>query len=335
MQRALKNGTLKRAEKILNENLPRWRRRKGFAGASIGFELDRSNRTAAGVSCGEPTGRIAIRIYVAEVVTKDDLHPRQKYGTIKGIPIQVEAGTFQQARNLTRQQPLKGGSAIIPERIISSGDYGTLGMPVRTSGKIQDGDSGVRYLTNAHVVLGGLRKRQLRGNVNKSNRMMSQPPGSTAPDRVIGESQYRSIILDSAIDVALIAPTGSTRTSVDEFIDPTLQFPGKMRAYTASDVGASVVKLGARSDLREGVIFSVLGAPLLTVGSRIIGFRKQLMITSPGGDPFVEPGDSGSIVLLKDDPNTAIGLVHGLSANGLAVACQLTVAAGAAGFKLA
>ena len=85
--------------------------------------------------------------------------------------------------------------------------------------------------------------------------------------------------------------------------------------------GDKVHKMGAASRLTQGTIIDVKYEEKTTVNGRIIFAKNQLLIRSENSKPFSEGGDSGAVILNKN--NEIVGLLWGTNNKGEGLVCPI------------
>lgn len=271
-------------------------RRDGVTGVSVGMRHKNSQRT----------DEVVIRIHVARKKDKTDLTANQmlpcRFGKTS-VDI-IESGGYEscQAKAASNSAPppqyppIDTGSMIGPAAKAS--DWGTLGLVVKTQG-----NSSLRLLTNAHVVLAG---RPISQVIANGEQAVQPPKGKILPDpqqRILGSLIKSSLTLSGEVDAATfdvdpnLAPGVGNNNGVGsgalDDIDAALKSPVKMK--------------GAASPSRKGTVFDI---HFITKVSAGVTLREQILI-EPDGNEFSAPGDSGSALIKIDTPDVVVGLVHG------------------------
>ena len=270
---------------------------------------------------GEPTGDLAVKVYVVDKAPADAIQPQSLVPEdIAGHPTDVEeVGIVTASQLRTKFRPAPGGCSIGHTRITA----GTLGAFVEADGE-------VLILSNNHVIA--------NSNEAADGDHILQPgpsDGGTDPaDRIAHLNSWVPITFggtDNYVDAALATPYPDWFKSVTPFI---LQI-GEVRGSIEPVLGLQVQKMGRTTKLTHGQITGVGVTIGVRYGSNVARFREQVQIRGAGGNPFSLPGDSGSLILTED--NTATALLFAGSNDGsstfaspiLAVIDELKAATGA------
>jgi hypothetical protein len=266
-------GHLRRAREVKETSRERLRAYPNVTGVGVGYKE---------VS-GERTDRVAIRVYVARKVPRDqladqDILPDQ----IDDVPIDViearfeaHASTLLDDDHRSRRNPLLGGISI---GNVLLGGSGTLGGSLFDNRTQQD-----MILSNWHVLCG-------RADCASGEPIIQ--PGTGGGDTgqatdVVGRL-LRSALTDE-VDAAI------ARLSGDRFLLRELLGVGPFSGVADPVLGLSVTKSGRTTGVTTAVVTDVSADADVNGypgGSR--SFRNQVVIedSSPS-----EPGDSGSLWL--------------------------------------
>ncbi|GGP56890.1 hypothetical protein [Saccharothrix coeruleofusca] len=267
--------------------------RPGVVGVDIGEK----------VAGGEPTGRLAIVVYVTEK------RGAGRFGVppdVLGVPTDVVEDVFVPHHTLAspggvpgaeRHDPVVGGIGVGPSRAIrfvppdvpTADDYlvaGTLGALVRPRGNCQ-----VMALTAFHVAC--------------VDDAWAVGDPMVHPSRVDGGHPVRDRVgslaraaLSSRVDAAaLLLHTRHVRPEVVDL--------GPVTGHAEARVGARVRKRGRTTGLTEGVVASTDAAITLDfgVGIGVRTLHDQIRVETAR---FGDHGDSGAVLL--DDANRVVGL---------------------------
>lgn len=267
-------------------------------------------------SGGALTDDLSFRVYVTEKLPEDQLSPDQIIpAEIFGVKTDViEYDLPTPTFDTNKYRPLKGGIQIDNEK--PSGQ-GTLGCVAKVNGTNE-----IVVLTNAHVVqVGGA-----SGTVK-----MGQPEYveccCCACDE-IGFSASADQKFDGTLDAAIVhLKSGVGAENVIRMLntdgsDGIVQ--GSATAVVSTD---TVVKVGRTSDKTQGTVVSVTHAS--GAGSDGTPARTNQILVKPnaGTTLFQDRGDSGSVLVDKD--NKVIGLMWGAyltpgtSLYGNGIACPI------------
>jgi hypothetical protein len=218
-----------------------------------------------------------------------------------------------------RRRPVPGGVEIAP---LGGNFVGTLGCFVRRGGD----DAGPLFvLSNNHVL----------ANVNRfpAGTAFTQPFSASAADTIAKLSSFEPILFP--------APGSQPRNVIDAAIavvtDPALVVTGKMlniKNYTpqlmAPRPGMAVTKAGRTTGVTRGTIRAIrVRGVQVNYGTRqnpiIATFDNAITIIGSNGQPFSNPGDSGSVILDSASGRPVALLFAGdgstTTASDLAVAC--------------
>jgi hypothetical protein len=297
-----------RAREVLLKHWPRLKRRKGVHGVEVGLR-ERNH---------EFVDEVVLKVIVDEKIKDDQLPASRRIGPeIDGVPVDIVAqGRYKPSPSprVPVYDTVQGGIAIRPGS--KPAKFGTLGIALF----FRDG-SGTRkdcFLTNAHVALGKFAKP----NDLPPDQPILQSSQSTSDTRTIGTVLKAKTILNSLVDCALIDPSpdvpfqpGIRGIAVSQF---------KIGRLVDADVNnrVRVAKVGAATGPREGIVASItrtFNAPGTPERPGTTFFLQIAVRPVDGGQPFSAAGDSGAVVL-RD--NEIVGLLHGLTDDGIAIACH-------------
>lgn len=279
-----------KAERVLRRNWKRILARKGVTHVDVNY------RTRE----GERTDEVVIRVHVEEKIREEELHSNRRLESIEGVPVDVveSLNTYgqQHAKAAGGGFPtLQGGVKIAPSH--NSSAAGTLGIVCFTKpgGRL-------RYLTNAHVVLGGRKKSQLPADP----RVIQPRPGGGA-SRTIGRTIKSKCFRQALVDCALIRPIPGQKFR--RGVLKILANPEGIGQLTFADIKQKVRvrKMGAATGGTTGIVDSVT-LTFSVPGNRFlfqIGIKRV-----PSGKWFSDFGDSGAVVIRG---KKVVGLLHGLT----------------------
>ncbi|MFO0979810.1 MAG: hypothetical protein U0996_25650 [Planctomycetaceae bacterium] len=281
------------ARRALVRELSRWRRRKGFVGAAIMEEVDKSGRVA---------GRPCIRIFVEQTTCGSQMSARQQFPDfVDGIKVQVSSATFcsttgscdEDTRVVT--SVLDGGDIIRPAH--APEERGTAGLVVWDTKNNQ-----TRYLTAAHVVLGGKPLSAITETAvwNKNEE---------AATRVVGNMDRASVNYSGTVDCALVTPGSEYPIDHPVIIRCFDGYPSGIRNSTQPVVLHEPVQMFSRK--LERVTRGTVGGLHLGVQMETVFLTEQLIVQPVAGQKlFGVQGDSGSVVL--DAEGRLLGLFIGV-----------------------
>jgi hypothetical protein len=208
-----------------------------------------------------------------------------------------------------RFQPAMPGCAIASPGHVAGSDYGTLACRVRD---VQSADT-LYLLSASHVI------------ANCGNDPLGLPvfqPGTQADTgNAIGVvARWGTIAFTSdgfpnLFDAAIATVDPGSVTNQTYGLGPPIGLNESVAKNTA------VRKAGAKTEVTSGVVLNPNYHCEFTypvAGVNRAGFQQQILCApSNPGSPFVLPGDSGAAVV--DDQNRVIGLVLGLTGDGVVV----------------
>lgn len=249
-------------------------------------------------SGGDLVDVLAWRVYVTKKLPEDQLAPE---AIIPDEILGVKTDVIKMDRPVTtfdanKYRPLKGGIQIDNEMPSGSGTLGCFAQV--------DGTQEIVVLTNAHVV-------QVGSPTDPVD--MGQPEYTEccccACDE-IGQSSAADRKLDASLDAAIVhLKSGVGITNVIRALNADGTDGVVQGSATAAVSADTVVKVGRTSDRTEGTIVSITHAT--AAGTDGTPARTdQILIRPKAGFPkFQDFGDSGSVLVDKD--NKVIGLMWG------------------------
>jgi len=274
----------RKAEKVLKKHRVRLMRRKGVIGCGLGFRQREGKRTK----------ELAIRIYVEEKLPLEDLKSNQIIQKkLEGIEIDViERGEYKPLQDVGAGNSIKPGH---------QGGSGTMGLVVYTPSQRLP-----RFLTNAHVVIGA----KDIDEISSDDTVVLKRHGT---DPVIGNAMPSKLELTSLTDCALVKPTDNANPvpGVPGVTGPLV--PGQL-GFDDVDEETVVIKIGAKTKRTTGIVDSITES--FSTDNQT--FYSQIAISGINDD-FSAKGDSGSVVLKG---NEVVGILHGVTDDGVAIACD-------------
>ncbi len=241
---------------------------------------------------GEPTGDLAVKVYVVDKAPADAIQPQSLVPEeISGHPTDVEeVGIVTAGQLRTKFRPAPGGCSIGHKDITA----GTLGAFVKADGEIA-------ILSNNHVLA--------NSNEAEAGDHILQPgpaDGGTDPEDKIAQLHSWVPITfggsENYVDAALATPDPDWFDSVTPFI---LQI-GEVRGSIEPALGLQVQKMGRTTKLTHGQVTGVGVTIGVRYGNRVARFREQVQIRGANGNPFSLGGDSGSLILTEDNSATSL-----------------------------
>jgi hypothetical protein len=250
-----------------------------------------------------------------------------KLPTIRPLPGPVsEAKPFVSKRSLTtRKRPCPGGFSVGHNKITA----GTNGCWVR------DKDGQWVMLSNNHVLANsnegvqgdtitqpgpydldevttnpGTWIGRLRDFVKINTEGGGLPGGCSIPGagRIFGGKKARGVIeqpMPNLVDAAIADPFGGEGAAVD----PEIYQIGVPTGMRPPQVGEAVKKSGRTTEFTtDDKIEAVDLAVTVGYGTFQALFAEQILIISEKGEPFSQPGDSGSTIVAQAD-NNIVGLL--------------------------
>jgi len=257
--------------------------------ATVAFEagpLGPENILGIGVgeqtTAGKPTGRICVKVYVAEKAPEDEINPEFIVPEeIEGEVVDVEAvGLIEALPFKYRYRPAPGGVSIGHVKITA----GTLGCFCTSKESKQP----ILILSNNHVL----------ANSNRAaigDHILQPGPydGGTDPRDLIA-TLFDFVPIDftgkpNLVDAALAKPVNPKE------LKTVIIKRGKVRGVALPTLRTRVRKSGRTTQTTAGII-SGIGATLwVTYGSAGRALFKDQIVITPGG--FSAGGDSGSAIL--------------------------------------
>jgi hypothetical protein len=253
---------------------------------------------------GRASGRKVIRIYVERILSRQKKKgARSLPATIGGVPVEVVAigrpeASAGAAGHIEKKRPLVGGISITAA--YQSNSYGTLGYFLRDNPPPPNQKPQWYILSCAHV---------LNGHTSDVETMQpSAADGGKKPDDYVGtkyDDTYTSV--DAAISKIVDTEAKAELVGIDPPIgakQPELNGPVKKSGRTTGVTEGRIVDV----DLVMKVNYKGQGVERT--------FKDCLMVESAvAGKGFGDHGDSGSVVLDRDD-RFAVGMIFAVSGKG-------------------
>lgn len=193
-------------------------------------------------------------------------------------PLQLQSQSPYQA---CQNAPIKLGCQIQPYR---KNWVGTAGAPIKFID--QFGQPHWGFITNAHV--SGCPK-------NKTEAQIHQPTDARPPIGITVTYAYPAPHQTNTLDVALVDSKIDAHHKTDWAILPDIT---PSHQWTNASPKARVQKSGRSTGLTEAVCTATGVAAQIDYGDALYTFADLDLFEAP--TPFSQPGDSGSLILLKD-----------------------------------
>ncbi len=253
------------------------------------------------ITDGGPTDFMAVRIYVKNKFDLKDipaghLLPKEHGGVLIDV---VETGLVSpQALAPNPKLPLSPavpGCSIGFDKIMA----GTFGALVRHS------DGRHLILSNSHVLAD--QGRLTAGAPIYQPGLLDLLPGSTK--RQIARLLQSLPIETGSYDAALAEPLDPN------FVDEAVLMFGRPKGTTPAANGMIVRKFGRTTSSTEGDVDDIQATFTIPYRSGVVRFTDLIVIRTLGSEPFSKAGDSGSLILSRDE-NKAVGLLFAGSDTG-------------------
>lgn len=240
---------------------------------------------------GQPTGRLAVKVYVIEKVSPEGIASEALVPhDVQGVATDVEGvGEIEALRFTSKYRPARTGVSVGHPRVTA----GTLGALVVAQNRLC-------ILSNNHVL------------ANSNNARRGDP--ILQPGHYDG-GRYPRDLIARLLNYISIDFSGRCTNLVDAAVAYTssrLVRPFEMCGWrpkrsiiSAPLPGLSVKKCGRTTQFTRGRVSAIRATVRVRYGSRIACFRDQVLI-SPGG--FSAGGDSGSLIV-SDTYNRPVGLL--------------------------
>jgi hypothetical protein len=268
--------------------------------------LSRAGVTGVGIGLkevgGEATGELAIRVMVERKMDVADgaMVPPDLMGFLTDV-VERRFEQEQVTPDLDPYEPLRGGISGGPCATIGGlGSGGTLGAFVRRNslgGKMA-------MISNAHVL----------GHVGIGPAVQPEVGVGRCPRDVIGTVVASSLADPAAahtVDAALIELSG-VRGERYDVVDV-----GELRGTTVAQPGMRVKKRGKTTRLTFGIVYDTFVTCLNEHGQLL---RDQIAVEADAdfNPRWSDQGDSGSLVLTRDDRAVGLHWGHGSATTGVA-----------------
>lgn len=257
---------------------------------------------------GRPTGILALKFLVRSKKDRDLMLPKHLLPkSVRGLPVDVEqVGTFRAA--VTDPNPRVEVRPARPGCSVGFSPPGGGSPEVGTFGALVRQGNTFFILSNNHVLAD-------ENNRDLLDAPIFQPALLDDPD--FGNHQIATLTsfaellhgLPNTIDCAIAEVTDRSMVS------NSIIHIGVPSGTAAPFMGMSVHKFGRSSNYTVGSI-SMFGVNVrLEYDTDIFLFRNQIIIRSATSDPFMLPGDSGSL-LVERATQRAVGLLIGINSDG-------------------
>lgn len=251
------------------------------------------------VKDGKTTDELSIVIFTSlkkqeGLLAQDQLIPSTYNGVATDVieqpafePIPVVPSNDGVLNSLTndgkKYRPIPGGAMMVIRAGESAFNIGTVGMIAR-SVKPGDAIEDVYLLSNAHCF--PVPDGELYQNSTQKGDLVAKATRNVSSEAVDGG--IAKLINPLNADLAQIIDIGRPRGTY---------------AVTANDLGKKVVKRGCTTETTRGKIIAI----------EVSANARKHQITIESATRMAGPGDSGSVVLLEEDPhkNHVIGLLWG------------------------
>lgn len=289
----------RKVRRVLAEHRGRLNNRKGVVGTGCGRALLRDGRPC-------PERGYALRVYVERKIPSEDLGPRREIPKrIDGVPtdvIELEVGLAEDVSAARLRsgkfEPLVGGIGMGRAGACGVGGRGTLGAIVK------DKAGNFAVLTNQHVIADGSCSMYITGCE------VAQPSGATGDHRVgylhADKDWWRNAKMDAA------APLLYAETVQERGVEPRILKLGRIAAgFGVIRKDALVRKMGSSTNKTTGKIDDEdFNYPIpCTDSTQVVNMRHQVLIRPYfRSEPFAAEGDSGALVLDRD--NRPVALLH-------------------------
>ncbi|AYF55425.1 hypothetical protein G8S21_10455 [Clostridium botulinum C] len=290
-----KNNTITKENKlqqnicnICNGDYKYFLNKRNVVGLGLGYK----------VKNGFYTNQLCLQVFVSRKYSENEINIKDKIPSMyKGILTDVKETGYFKACSLNKKiRPVLGGYSISVYK--GNEIYGTAGC----------------------VVTNGVNKFVLSTNhvLTKINKLYMHFPiiqpacvyGGTYSDTIATLHRYIPLHLfnggEPPINLTDCALGLLTNANI---MNPEIAFIGKVTCVKSPKLGIPVRKVGAMSELTEGIITSINANHTVTYTNGEVAFFKDQILTSN----MAVKGDSGSILIDKN--NCAIGLLFATTNN--------------------
>jgi len=188
-----------------------------------------------------------------------------------------------------RHDPMISGISVTS--YLTPGQYGSIGCFIVADGSVKEVPKGL-YLLTCHHVIAASTKTPGKGMVIQPGKLKSRIPEQ---DDIVGD--YVHGLMDADHDCAVVS-IDDVRTFVNE-VPAAPHIPGRKelgKVRTAA-VMNEVSKFGAATHYTQGSVLNTDMQVDMEDGTRLTGVIK---VAGKGFKPWVNHGDSGSVIVLDD-----------------------------------
>jgi len=257
------------------------------------------------ISNGVPEGVLAVKFYVREKYSKDDLARKDLLPkTIDGLAVDVEAsGTF---RALAMPNPRVKLRPAQPGCSIGYADPAGLTVMAGTFGAVVKRDGKLFILSNNHV-LADENRLPLNSDIFQAGLLDG---GNISTDKIAKLSKFL------ALNVGVFNKADAAIAQVNKKADVSkaVLFIGPPTGTKKAALDMNVHKFGRTTSYTVGKVTSIETDVKVAYDTGEFNFEDQIIIVGDNATAFSKSGDSGSLILERSSQK-AVGLLFAGSAS--------------------